>query len=134
MPRPASSLSVAPHAPSRPSLRSSSGALALSVALAVAGGVLAQLYAFDAWMPRLTLARALARATAILAPVALLGAVHEGIERLRGITGRRHSPEQGSAAWEAQVEFAKLNGIIRDRLRRLSTLAVDEARAQAGAA
>ena len=36
MPRPASSLSVAPLAPSRPSSRSSSGALALSVALAIA--------------------------------------------------------------------------------------------------
>ena len=49
-------------------------ALALSVALAVLGGVLAQLYAFDALMPRLTLARALARATAVLAPLALIHA------------------------------------------------------------
>lgn len=59
----------------------------------------------------------------------LLGAVHDGIERLRGITGSRTSPEQGSAAWEAQLELAKLNGILRDRLRRVSGVTVDEARA-----
>jgi hypothetical protein len=59
----------------------------------------------------------------------LLGAVHEGIERLRAITGSRKSAEQGSAAWEAQLEFAKLNDIIRARLAAVSKLAVDEARA-----
>ncbi|MCU0837089.1 MAG: DUF4157 domain-containing protein [Rhodospirillales bacterium] len=60
----------------------------------------------------------------------LLGGVHEGLERLRAVIGGgRRAPEQGSAAWEAQLEFAKLNTIIRDRLRRLSTLPVDEARA-----
>lgn len=50
-------------------------ALGLSVALAVAAGLLAQLYAYDATLPRLELARPLALATVIAAPLAI---VHAG--------------------------------------------------------
>ena len=59
----------------------------------------------------------------------LLGTVLEGIESLRSIAGSRQTAEQGSSAWEAQLEFAKLNDIIRARLERISKLPVDEARA-----
>jgi hypothetical protein len=49
--------------------------LGLSVALALAGGLLAQLYAFDATLPRLDLARPIAVATALAAPRAIASAV-----------------------------------------------------------
>jgi hypothetical protein len=46
-------------------------ALGLSIALALAGGLLAELYAFDASLPRLDLARLLSMLTLLVAPLAI---------------------------------------------------------------
>jgi len=49
-------------------------ALGASVVLAIAGGLLAQLFAFDASLPRLDLARPLAKTMLVVAPLALVSA------------------------------------------------------------
>lgn len=48
--------------------------LGASIALAIGGGLLSQLYAFDARLPRFELARALSIATGVTAPIALANA------------------------------------------------------------
>lgn len=59
----------------------------------------------------------------------MLGAVHEGIQSLKGILQGHRAPKQGSSVLEAQMEMAKLDGILRDRLKTVSTQTVDEQRA-----
>ncbi len=59
----------------------------------------------------------------------LLGAANETLQRFRAAIQGQRAPQQGSAAWEAQMELAKLDGIIRQRMQRLSRITVDDARA-----
>ncbi|HEY8610483.1 MAG TPA: hypothetical protein VIL69_04230, partial [Roseomonas sp.] len=59
----------------------------------------------------------------------LLGSAHEAIQKLRRLLQGQRAPEQGSAAWEAQMELAKLDGMLRSRMKSTAGGVVDEARA-----
>jgi hypothetical protein len=56
----------------------------------------------------------------------LLGTVQQGLQKLKKLVGETTVAEQGSPAWEAEMELAKLGGILRVRLEQLSALTVDD--------
>lgn len=58
----------------------------------------------------------------------VLGAVLEATEALRLAVSGTRRPQQGSAAWEAQLELAKLPPIINSRMRELRGLTNDDPR------
>jgi hypothetical protein len=64
----------------------------------------------------------------------VLGAVHESMQKLRGFLQGQRAPEQGSAAWEAQMELAKLDGMLRARMKTTSRQVLDDAQAAEAAA